>query len=334
MRWPWLWLAGLLICGGAAAEPAVYGAELEGFDYPWPVQHFNFESQRQPLQMAYLDIAPERPNGQTALLLHGKNFCAATWEKTIAALSEAGYRVIAPDQIGFCKSSKPEHYQFTLSQLAANTHALIERLGVKRLVVIGHSMGGMLAARYTLEYPVQIAALVLVNPIGLEDWQAEGVPYQTVDGWYQSELNTTFDSIKAYQRATYYNGEWRDDYERWARMLAGMYAGPGRERVAWNQALTTDMVFTQPVLYEFPQLLAPTLVMIGERDTTAIGKQLAPPAAASRLGRYAELGRRTVDRIPNARLIRFPELGHSPQVQAPERFNKVLLDSLAQLLAQ
>jgi pimeloyl-ACP methyl ester carboxylesterase len=59
--------------------------------------------------MAYMDVKPEAPNGRTMVLLHGKNFCAATWRGSIAAQIAAGYRVIAPDQIGFCKSTKPAH---------------------------------------------------------------------------------------------------------------------------------------------------------------------------------------------------------------------------------
>src|SRR3978361_717194 len=141
----------------AAQQPAdptpSYGPELEGFDYPYPVQRFAFTSQRQSLHMAYLDVKPERPNGQTAVLLHGKNFCAATWEPTIKDLVTAGYRVIAPDQIGFCKSSKPAAYQFTFKQLAGNTHELLVSLGIDKAVVIGHSTGGMLAAHYSLLYP-------------------------------------------------------------------------------------------------------------------------------------------------------------------------------------
>jgi pimeloyl-ACP methyl ester carboxylesterase len=66
-----------------------------------------------PLSMACYAVPPQ-PNGRTAVLLHGRNFCAATWETSIKALTEAGYRVIAPDQIGFCKSSKLIHYQFSI----------------------------------------------------------------------------------------------------------------------------------------------------------------------------------------------------------------------------
>ena len=125
-----------LVVGPLAAQPnqetPAYGPELEGFEYPFPVQHFAFTSQRQSLQMAYLDVKPDRPNGQTAVLLHGKNFCAATWEPTIKHLVAAGYRVIASDQIGFCKSSKPAAYQFTFKQLAGNTHELLTKLGIER----------------------------------------------------------------------------------------------------------------------------------------------------------------------------------------------------------
>ena len=166
------------------------------FDYGWPVKHFTFTSQNQPLDMAYLDVKPEKPNGRTVVLMHGKNFCAGTWDGTIRALSASGYRVIAPDQIGFCKSTKPEHYQYTFQQLADNTHALLKTLGVDRVTVIGHSTGGMLATRYALMWPQQVEQLVMVNPIGLEDWKARGVPHITVDQWYQRELKVNADGVR------------------------------------------------------------------------------------------------------------------------------------------
>src|ERR1700761_2138755 len=212
-----------------ADEPQAYGPELEGFAYPWPVSAYALTSQGEKLQMAYMDVPPSgAPNGKTAVLFHGKNFCAATWQGTIATLSAAGYRVIAIDQIGFCKSSKPAHYQFSFQQLAGNTHALLASLGLSRVIIIGHSMGGMLGMRYALTFPDDVAQLVLVNPIGLEDWKAKGVPWQSIDAWYQQELHTTADSIRGYERATYYAGTWQPSYEVWVQMLAGMYRGPGR----------------------------------------------------------------------------------------------------------
>jgi len=317
---------------GTAAPPRIvpYGPELEGFDYPHPVKRFALTSQRQSLSMAYMDIAAPAGSGKgVVVLLHGKNFCGATWADTIAALHDAGWRVVVPDQIGFCKSSKPASYQFSFHQLAANTRALLSSLSIDNAIVIGHSMGGMLAVRYALMYPQATTRLMLVNPLGLEDWKADGVPYKAIDAAYATELNTSYDTIKQYQLTNYYSGAWQPRYDRWVDMLAGMYAGKGRELVAWNQALTSDMLYTQPVVYEFQQVQPPTVLFIGGRDRTAPGKDGAPPAIAARLGNYPELGRSAAKLIPHATIVEFPDLGHSPQVEDPEEFHKALLASLA-----
>ena len=317
-------LAALCLATPAAAQG--YGPELQGFDYPFPVRTFSVASQRQALTMAYLDVAPAAAaNGRVAVLLHGKNFCAATWEGTIAALSGAGYRVIAPDQIGFCKSAKPHTYQFSFQALARNTRALLHSLGIDHAVMIGHSTGGMLAIRYALMYPDATDRLVLVDPIGLEDWKAKGVPSIGVDEWYARELKTSADGIKRYEQATYYAGQWRPDYDRWVRMLAGLNAGPGREAVAWDSALLYDMIYTQPVIYELGALQPDTLLVIGDKDTTAIGKDLAPPEVQAVLGDYPVLAQQAATVIPHATLVRFPDLGHAPQISDPGRFHAALL---------
>jgi pimeloyl-ACP methyl ester carboxylesterase len=328
---PLLYLAAIAAALGspkAFAQPAdqpAYGPELQGFEYPYPVAHYRFSSQGQALDMAYLDVKPQSPNGQTAVLLHGKNFCAATWEGTIKALSEAGYRVVAPDQIGFCKSSKPEGYQFTFQQLAGNSRALLVSLGIEHAIVVGHSTGGMLAMRYALMYPNAVDRLVLVDPIGLEDWKAKGVPWLSLDDLMQREARVTADSIRAYERATYYADTWDPSYERWVQMLAGMYRGPGRAAVSASSARLYDMIATQPVFYEFEHIAPPTLLLIGDKDTTAIGKDTAPAEIRKTLGNYPVLGKEAAKRIPHAQLIEFPDLGHSPQIQAPARFHEALL---------
>ena len=72
----------------------------------------------------------------------------------------------------------------------------------------------------------------------------------------------------------------------------------------------------------------PVLLLIGEKDNTAIGKALAPTELRKNLGVYAKLGKEVAARIPNATLVTFEDLGHSPQIQAPERFHEALLKGL------
>jgi pimeloyl-ACP methyl ester carboxylesterase len=327
MKWIFAFLLALTL-PAIADEGSIYGPQLEGYAYPFPVQHYRFTSQGVAMDMAYMDVTPAKPNGKTIVLLHGKNFCAATWVGSIRALMQAGYRVIAPDQIGWCKSTKPEHYQFTFEQLAANTHDLLRSLSISRAIIMGHSTGGMLAVRYGLLYPADTEQLVLVDPLGLEDWRAKGVPWQNVDAQYRLQLNTTAASIRDYERTTYYANTWKPEYEPWVQMLAGMYRGPGHDIVAWNSALTYDMIYTQPVFYEFEKLTMPVLLVIGDHDTTAPGKQLAPPELRATLGNYPVLAKAAVARMPRGRLIEFPDLGHSPQIQDPAAFHKALLEAL------
>lgn len=308
-----------------------YGIDLQGFAYPYELLRRAFTSQGVALQMAYMDVPPQgAANGRTVVRMHGKNFCGATWGSQIDALRKAGYRVVVPDQIGFCASTKPAHYQYSFQQLAANTHALLESLGVQRATLVAHSTGGMLAVRYALMYPAAVEQLVLVNPIGLEDWKALGVPPISVDDWYRRELKVSAVGIRKYEQATYYAGTWKPEYQRWVDMLAGLNAGPGHEAVAWNSALIYDMILTQPVVYEFGLLRTPTVLFIGTADTTAIGSDFAPPDVKARLGRYETLGRTAAAAIPHATLVELPGFGHAPQIQAPDEFNSRLLKALAE----
>jgi pimeloyl-ACP methyl ester carboxylesterase len=203
---------------------------------------------------------------------------------------------------------------------------------VEKPIVIGHSMGGMLAFRYALMYGAEMSALVVVNPIGLEDWRAKGVPNQTIDQLYAGELQKTPEQIREYQQKTYYGGAWRPQYQRWVDMLASMYLGENGSLVAWSQALTSDMIFNQPVVHEFPNIYVPTLLLIGAKDTTAIGKGRASAEVREKIGKYEELGQRAARMIKNSKLVMFPDLGHSPQVQDPQRFNEALVGNLEGIL--
>jgi pimeloyl-ACP methyl ester carboxylesterase len=318
-----------LLPSTAIAQTVPLGADLEKFDYPAPVRWFQTTSQGHPVRMAFLDWpATATPNGTTVVLLHGKNFCAATWGDTARGLAAAGYRVIAPDQIGFCKSSKPRGYQYSFHAMAALTAALLDRAGTGKVVLVGHSTGGILATRFALLYPERVARLVLVNPLGLNDTLSEGVPYTDLGKLRAEEAKTDAASIKAYQLRNYYHGQWRPAYDRWVAMLAGQYASADGDAVRDAQARLSDMIQTQPVAAELPRLAVPTTLIIGQRDLTAFRASSAPEDRRAQVRTVPQATEDAVKRIPGARLIRLDDLGHSPQVEAPADFLRTLRSAI------
>ena len=300
---------------------------LNNYEYPFKVDFINLDIQQQELKMGYMDVTPDNYNGKNILLFHGKNFNGAYWETTAQALLKEGFRVIMPDQIGFGKSSKPEHFQYTFQQLAENTKQLLNTLEVSETAVLGHSMGGMLATRFALMYPEAIEKLILENPIGLEDWKLK-VPYQSIDWWYKNELKKDYEKIKSYQKSNYYDGKWKPEYDEWVNLLAGWTLSPNYETIAWNAALTYDMIFTQLVVYEFKKITSPTLLIIGTRDRTALGKPLVSEEVRKTMGLYDKLGKATQEKIPNSKLVEIEGIGHLPHIESFDKFITPLIQFL------
>lgn len=306
---------------------SLYGSN---YTYPWPVKLFKFYNQHQKLEMAFMDV-PSQTNckNKTAVLLHGGNFCGVTWSDTARQLSAEGYRVILPDDIGFCKSSKPQGYSYNVDQQASNINSLLTVLGIEKATVIGHSMGGMIAARYGLMYPNAVNQLILVDPLGLEDWVGKGVPYLPIDQTYETQVGQTFASLKAYELASYFhNSIWKPEYDTWVTMLANIYASDFGPKYAYVMALVTDALLSQPIFYHLPLLKTRTYLMVGQNDVTALGKAWSSPDVASKLGHYDVLGPAAAAMIPNCTFHMFPGLGHAPFLQDPTAFYDVLLSWL------
>ena len=300
---------------------------LSTVKYPFDVHFLKLHVQNQDLQMAYMDIQPLKPNSKNIVLLHGKNFNGAYWKTTIQALVNKGFRVIVPDQIGFGKSTKPRNFQYSFQQLALNTKTLLDSLRISKTAVLGHSMGGMLATRFALMFPETTEKLILENPIGLEDYK-QLTPYKPVDFWYKNELEQNYEKIRQYQLVFYYNNQWKPEYDQWVNLLAGWTLNKEYPLVAWNAALTYDMIVNQPVVYEFPLVKSPTLLIIGTRDRTALGKALANPEVQKTMGLYNELGKKTQQKIPDAQLVELDNVGHLPHIEAFDRFIEPLLNFL------
>ena len=318
----------LLSLSAVAADWPPLDAALTGYDYPHPVLTHALTWQGHEVSLAYMDVAPTAPpSGEVVVLFHGKNFSGAYWDEAIRRLTAEGHRVVVPDQIGFGRSSKPDDVQYSFHAMVTHTASLLDALGVARVSVVGHSMGGMAAARFALDQPDRTHRLALINPIGLEDWRRL-TPYRTVDAWRTRNLAATPEGVKRYMRDAYFDGQWSEAYDPLVALQAGWVSGPDRETIAAVSALHYDMIYSQPVVHELSDIKAPTLLIIGERDRTALNRDLVDEAARARLGRYEVLGEQAAAAIPDARLVELPGVGHIPQVEAPEPTYAALLGFL------
>ncbi len=288
----------------------------EEVEYPYPVSYLPLTLYGQDVRMAYMDVAPAgRPNGRTVVLLHGMNFGGFYFEGPINALRKEGFRVIATDQIGFGRSSKPI-IPYNWNDLAANTRKVLQSLGISKAIIVGHSGGGMLAARFAASYPEMTERVVIYNPIGLTDTRYQ-TPWQTADEAYKRTMSMTQDQIYTQGSATIHRyfhtpGAWKPEYEQFVRILYAPSLSADWPRLAMVRVLLQQMVLQDPVVYDWAKINVKALVLGGAEDTPD----------------FPERAKHIADTIPGAELVLLPGLGHVPHIQAPEVFNAALLKFL------
>lgn len=211
--------------------------------------------------------------------------------------------------------------------LCQNTKKILDTLGIEKVCVLGHSMGGMIATRFTLMYPELVEKLILENPIGLEDWKLK-MPYLPVDARYQLELKQDYNSLKKYQQENYFHGTWKTEYDKLVEVPAGLTLNKDYDRIAWNSALTFDMIFTQPVFYEFENIKTPTLLIVGQLDRTALRTSSLNEEVSKSLGNYPVSGKLTQDKIKGSELVEIDGVGHIPHIEVFDEFIQPLLQFL------
>ncbi len=288
--------------------------------YPAPSTYFPITAYGQDLRMAYMDVAPTGPaNGHTVVLFHGNNFAGVYFGGPMDVLRKEGFRVIVPDQIGYGRSSKAI-IPYGFSDWARYTSLLLKSLQLEKAMIVGHSMGGMLAARFATQYPAMTERLVLYNPIGLSDGRYAR-PVGSIDEQYKQSLSPTFASVKQglMRYVAHRPAAWNDEFERYARIRYSWTLGGDWPRLAMVQTLIGQVQYNDPVVYDWTHIKAPTLVFGGADDMLA-----GTPANFQERMKYIS------ETIPDgkAKLLLLPGLGHVPHLEAPERTYPPLVEFL------
>ena len=137
--------------------------------YPYPPRFAPVDAEHD-LLMHYIDVG--RRDAPAVLMLHGEPTWSFLYRHVINMVAEAGYRAIAPDLIGFGKSDKPaDREDYTFDRHIAWVRALIDYLGLRRVILVGHDWGGMIGLRLVAETPERFPRVIATNtflPTGAE----------------------------------------------------------------------------------------------------------------------------------------------------------------------
>jgi pimeloyl-ACP methyl ester carboxylesterase len=265
---------------------------------------------------AFLDVAGLRlrlrdtgPRDAPALiLLHGFGSSLDTWEAWAGPLSER-YRVVRYDQPGFGLTGPDPTGDYSDARGMAVLAALMDRLGLARATLVGNSMGGKLAWMFAATHPERVDRLVLISPDGFASPGFEYgrraqvpavvklLPYLLPRWLLRMNLAPAYGDPAALTPAT---------LTRYQDMM--LVSGVRRAMIARMQQVVLQP--PEPLLH---RIRAPVLVLWGERDELIPFRNAADYLA----------------NIPGARLVSFPDLGHVPMEEAPERSLKPLLAFLA-----
>jgi pimeloyl-ACP methyl ester carboxylesterase len=297
----------------------------EDVPYPYPVSYLPLTLYGQDVRIAFMDVPPRaQPNGHTVVLFHGNNFAAFYFGTTIDALRNEGFRVIAPDQIGYGRSSKPI-IPYNFHDMARNTSLILQSLKIDKAMIVGHSMGGMLAARFATQYPGVTERLVLYNPIGLVDPRYDR-PWDSTDEGYKRTLASTYQTIRAsiMRYVAHNEAAWTAEFENYTRIRYAWTLGADWPRLAMVQTLINQVQYLDPVVDDWAHIKAPTLVFGGAEDRLPGSAEL-----------FRERMKFVAASIPNgnARLQLIPGLGHVPHMEAPDKTFPPLVAFLKEGLA-
>ena len=250
--------------------------------------------------------------GKPVILLHGGDAGAGgiRWYPVIGPLS-ACFRVIVPDVVGYGESDKP-FASYDRSFFSAWLKNYFDALGIRKVSVVGHSVGGAIASQFTMDHPEYVERLVLVNAAGLGKGTQRipaGIKFRMIwQNLFPSRMASSWFLEKYGLFDARILNETMLDVEEYGCEVVRM--GGGR-RVFW---LGRGRVTAPIPLERLSQITQPTLLVWGEEDTNF------PPAIA----------RLAMQAINNAQLSLIPRAGHNCFYDQPDIFNNILKRFLAE----
>ena len=243
----------------------------------------------------------EAGSGPAVILLHGLGGSSQSWTFTVAPLAEK-FHVIVPDQIGFGTSDKPV-INYRVRTYVDFLNELYKQLKIERATLVGHSMGGWIAATFTITFPEKVDRLVMADAAGY-------APPANFDFKSLYGLNpSTREGMKELTAKVFFNKSFTTDAMVDQLLAQRMSAGDGYTINSLIESVGRREDFLDGVL---DRIKVPTLIVWGREDGLVLLSD----------------GERLQKEIANSKLIVFDRCGHFPQVEKAGEFNAALLEFL------
>jgi len=237
-------------------------------------------------------VYSEGGSGDPVVLLHGFGASADNWNRFAGRLRKR-YRVIAPDLPGWGQSTRIESASYAYPEQVERLHQFLGALGLRRVHLIGHSMGGFIAAAYAARYPEEIITLGLIAPHGVAEPQPSELTLSVAagDNWLIATTVPEFDRLlnKVFAKRPYL-----------PKSVFRLLAAHTIRGSAKSARIFAEMQSNDPTLEErLSRIKAPALIIWGEKDRVL---QVS----------CADIFRQG---IKNSELLVLPGSGHMPLIE-------------------
>ena len=242
----------------------------------------------------------EGSSENTLLLLHGLGASAERWEYVIPHFARK-FRVIVPDLIGFGYSDKPMA-DYTIEYFSEFISKFVDKIGIKELNIVGSSLGGQIAAEYTVNHNENIRKLVLVSPSGV---MKHSTP--ALDAYIAAALYPNDDSaLNAFQMMS---GR-KEIEDKTVNGFIERMTLPNAKMAFMSTLL--GLSNSQAITEKLQLITIPTLIVWGENDPVI----------------PIEYAQSFVSGINDCRFYKMTGCGHVPYVENPKAFFQIVSDFL------
>ena len=288
--------------------------EIHGLMAPGHMERVEIEG----VEIAVFDSGGRDVIGAPIMLLHGLGEHAGYWNENVAPLIAARRRVIIPDLAGHGRSGKPRR-DYSMSWQAMLMHTLLDHLGVDQPVtLVGHSMGGHIALRFSLEYPDRLHNLVLISPAGIEQFSPEEAAWLSRVSTPASFASRSPSALRAHFKRNVF-GRWSRVAQEHLEERLQLIGTP--DFMPYIQAVVSSIneMLKDRVAYQLEQITTPIYLLFGAEDRL-IPNPFLHGGSAIDVVRLAQKKCRNLKEV-----ILLSDVGHMPQIEAPRRVERLIL---------